>query len=193
MLAISNRTAGTWAMTLTEVIVYCFLLAVFSVTAFLSMPASQNRSLENLEHATTEMSLVMTRLSKEMSNSSRSRVIVSTEPRGVVFLSASTPAREVFTYNSSGELLWEGWVGYFLVKGELLRTWQPLKVPAVVASVGSAPMTQELLGARPVPVARGINEFRVVPEKGNVFRITARLEIQGSSMELQSGVVVRNR
>ncbi len=180
------------ALTLTELVVYCFLLAAFSVTAFLSLPVQSGRQVADLEHAAGETSILLTRIGQELANGSQGSLQTFTEPPGVVFLSAVPSRGGAFQYASDGRILWQGWVGFFLQDEVVVRAYRPLSTPAVLSAAGTRPTPAQLLARESRPVAREVKSFAAHRSASGAITLQVRVEEGGSSMDLETSVAARN-
>lgn len=196
-MSAASRQRPWWrddrALTLTELVVYCFLLAAFSVTAFLSLPVHTGRQVADLEHAAGESSILMTRIGQELANGSRGSVQISTEPPGVMFLSAVPSQGEAFQHRpQDAAILWQGWVGFFWQDETVVRAYQPLSAPMVRSEVETRPSPTQLLAQESRPVAREVRAFAAQREASGAVTLQVRVEEAGTSMDLETSVAARN-
>jgi hypothetical protein len=180
-------------MTLTELIVYCLLLSLFGLMLFLNLPHRTDATTEDMHQAATIASKALARLSLELGNASASSVTQSKTPPGVMFLSANADGYSSFSYLSTGELAWLGWIGYFLDGGKLERVWYPFKAGVVRSAVTSTPVALELLRTgSPQILADGVAGFTVTAQSDNLWQFDLELSIEGSELTLTSGTGARN-
>ena len=180
-------------MTLTEVVVYCVLLGVFTVMLFTNLPQRGNQASEDLRLATTVTGKILSDLTLELSNASSTSVAVSQSPVGIQFLSAQQNLASSFSYTSGGELAWRGWIGYFLRKGDLIRVWYPLSAAVERSSVGTAPTAATMLASGKIEtIARGVKTLVVSSPAANLWQIEIVFDVGGSQVTLSSAAGARN-
>lgn len=189
----SRPSRDSLGMTLTEVMVYCILLSIFSMMVFLNLPQHTNATLVDLHEATTVANKALTRMTLEIGNASASSVSVTASPMGVMFLSGSSDGYGSFGYTSAGELAWRGWVGYFLDSTRLTRVWYPLPAPVARSAVSTPPTPATMLagGTRTVVCDR-VSRFVVSLPEANLWECELTLRVTGSEATLISGAGARN-
>jgi hypothetical protein len=96
-----SKSRRPLAMTLTEVLVYCALLSMFTMLLFISLPTRDSATSEDLRNATSKADAVLERLTLELGNASASSVSHSVSPSGIIFRS---PTRR--------QASWRGKVGW---------------------------------------------------------------------------------
>ncbi len=180
-------------MTLTEVVVYCVLLGVFTVMLFTNLPQRGNQTSEDLRLATSMAGKMLNDLTLELSNASSTSIVVSSSPAGVQFLSAQRDLSSSFSYTSSGELAWQGWIGYFLQKGDLVRVWYPLSSAVDRSSAGTAPTAATMLASGKLEtIGRGVKSFVVSSPAANLWQIEIIFDVGGNQVTLSSASGARN-
>ena len=180
-------------MTLTEVLVYCTLLGLFATMLFANLPQRGNQTTEDLRVATGQATQALRRVTLELSNASSSSVAAVSSPSGVIFLSAQANTATNFSYTSSGELAWQGWVGYFLQSGSLVRVWYPFSSGMARASVGTAPTAATMLAAgTSATICRGVNSFTITSPEANLWQAEIGLTVRGNMVTVSSGAGARN-
>lgn len=180
------------AMSLMEVVVYCFLLSIFTGAIFLALPGRITRDTQDLDQAGARGGIALTRLTRELANSSASSIEITEDPPAIVFASAEpssgSNSSRSFGY-SSDELSWRWWVAYVL-EDKTLNRYQ--------TSFGGSQLSkppspkQVMAGAKPSKVADGVAEFAVKQPEAGVWQFYLRLEESGSFMQLQTAVGPRN-
>ena len=171
-------------MSLVEVMVYCLLLALFSAIAFVSLPGRATRTTQELQDATSQASLALTRLVGELDNSLANTV--TSDERSIYFLSA-TPEKGRLRYDSEGELLWQGWVAYVYDKPTLTRYWLPLASESVKSGVGKTPSLDQIRSGSSRVVARGVTYFSITRESTSFWVFQARVEVGAAFHRLRTG------
>ena len=177
------------AMSLMEVVVYCCLLSLFSVMLFLTLPVRSGNSQLALQEAYNEGAATLRLISRELANSSRSKLVIDKSGDELSFLSAAPEDGGAFEYDTQGNIQWTGWLTYGEQKFSLFRYWSPFSKPSPLSSV----LSLAQLGRGPAEVVvRDLQSFRVWEEPTGCcnFRLTIRVE--ESSVEVGAAVVVRN-
>jgi hypothetical protein len=180
-------------MTLTEVMVYCTLLSLFSLMLFVNLPNRGNATSEDLRAAASKADTVLEKMTLELGNASATSVTSSKSPTGIMFLSASGDGFTAFQYTTAGELAWHGWVGYFQEGDSLLRVWYPFKSGVARSAVTTTPSPSEMLkvGNRQV-MGNGISALTISVPEANLWQIELKLAVDGSETTLVSGAAARN-
>jgi hypothetical protein len=180
-------------MTLTEVIVYCVLLSLFSIMLFVNLPNRGNATAEDLHEVATEADYALKRLTLEAGNTSATSLTITKSPSGVVFLAANDDGYSNFTYTNAGEIAWKGWVGYFLQGDDLIRVWYPFKSGVARAAVTTAPNPSEMIASESRQVlCDKVTSFSIINAEANLWQFELKLNIDGSQATLTSGAAARN-
>lgn len=180
-------------MSLAEVVVYCMLLTVFSLMLFTNLPQRDSLTREDLRTATNQAASVLSRWTVELSNASANSIAVSSSPPGVLFLSAQADRSSNFQYTSSGELAWQGWVGYFQQGSNLVRVWYPLPAGAARSTIATTPTPSMLLASGSTSTISGkVKNFSVTSPQANLWQADLQIDVKGSSVVLSSAVGARN-
>lgn len=180
-------------MTLTEVCVYCTLLSLFALMLFVNLPTRGNANAENLRAATSKADTLLERLTLELSNASASSVQTHTSPAGVLFLAATRDGFTSFTYTSTGDLAWLGWVGYFQDGNKLERVYLPLKSASARSAVTTTPSYEEMVkvGTRQV-LTDDLVSFAVTSPEFNLWQLDVKLSLDGNQVALSTATGARN-
>lgn len=180
-------------MTLVEVVVYCMLLTVFSLMLFTNLPQRDSLTREDLRTATNQAATVLSRWAVELSNASASSISVTSSPPGVLFLSAQADRATNFRYLSSGELAWQGWVGYFQQGSNLVRVWYPLPAATARSAVVTTPSpTMMLASGKSSTISQKVRRFVVTSPQANLWQAELRVDVKGNSVGVSSAVGARN-
>lgn len=188
-----TRARRPLGMTLTELTVYCSLLSLFAVMLFVNLPTRGSATSEDLRAATSKGEAVLERLTLELGNASATSVTNSVSPPGIRFLAAAADGFTPFAYTAAGELAYQGWVGYFLDKGRLVRVWLPLGSASARTAVTTTPTASALLQTgKANVVCDDVNAFSVILAEANLWQIELKLNVDGSIATLVSGAGARN-
>ncbi len=180
-------------MSLVEVVVYCGLLTLFSIMLFTNLPHRDSVSREDLRTAANVASRILDQWSVELSNASGNSIVVTTSPSGMIFLSAQDNRSSNFSYTSSGDLAWQGWVGYFQQGSSLVRVWYPLSGGTTRSAVASAPSpTVMLASGTSRTLSKNLKSFSVTAPQANLWQAKIQIDVKGNSVDLTSAVGVRN-
>lgn len=180
-------------MTLTEVLVYCILLSLFLLLLFINLPTRGSVSSEDLRQAAASADNALERLTKELSNASATSVSSVASPPGVVFLVATNNGASNFTYTTSGELAWRGWVGYFLVDKALVRVWHPLGSAVDRSGVTTTPTYATMVASKKQSKLIGnVGGFTVSLPEANLWQFDLKMSVKGNITTVTSGAAARN-
>ncbi len=181
-------------MTLTEVCVYCTLLSIFALMLFINLPTRGAATSEELRAAVSKADTVLERLTLELGNASANSVTqVKTAPAGLIFLTASIDGFEDFTYTSTGDLAWLGWVGYFQVDDKLVRLYYPFKAGVARSAITSTPTYAEMVkGGSGKVLCDDVSGFNITLPEANLWQFDLQLTVGGSQVTFTSGGGARN-
>lgn len=189
-----SRSRNAWqGMTLTEVVVYCTLLSIFSLMLFINLPTRSDVNSEDLRVATAKADDMLERLTLELGNSSATSVSSLLSPTGVRFLSASEDGFSNFSYTNDGQIAWLGWVGYFWHEQRISRVWYPFKSPMARSSIASAPSYAEMMaGGSQRIVCERVSNFAITSPETGLWQFQVELLVGQSRAALVSGAGARN-
>lgn len=177
------------AMSLLEVVVYCFLLSLFSVMLFLTLPVRNADSHMALQEANNEGAAALRLISRELANSSRSKLMVDSKGQGLSFLSGTPEDGGAFEYDTQGQVLWTGWLSYSVQKSSLVRYWRPFSKPSPLSSVLAL---NQMGSVAPEVVIRDLQEFKVWEQPSGCCNFRLAITVDRSSVEVGAAVLVRN-
>lgn len=178
-------------MTLTEVLIYCAILGLFSGMLFLSLPSRTNASLSDLEEATVRAGAVLERVSVEVSNSSSQTVQMTSDLPGLVFATATDDRSKPYSY-SGEEIAWRGWIGYLHEDTVLRRYWLPFGAPRPAELLGPQPTVAELKSGQGVVVLTEVESFEAHLAESGLWRVALTTRVGGSTSLVETAVGVRN-
>jgi hypothetical protein len=156
---------------------------------FLTIPVRSGNSQMALQEAYNEGAATLRLISRELANSSRSKLIVDRTGRELSFLSAAPEDGGAFEYDTQGNIQWTGWLTYAQGKSSLVRYWRPFSRPS---SLSALPSLTQMGGVPAETVIRDLQSLKVWEEPAGCcnFRLTIRVE--ESNVEVGAAVVVRN-
>lgn len=107
-----RRTTGT---TLIEIMVYAALLGMFFYCIYGVLIASMRYF--RIARATVEIQQqamnAIANLSRDISQTKAEKIIIDTNPTGIIFPSP-VDSEGKYSFDSSGELLWQKWICYYI-------------------------------------------------------------------------------
>lgn len=177
--------------TLIELVVYCGLLSIFTAVFVFSLPSRDNKTLENLSYSAEQSGLVLSQMSRELSNSSAARTSIVEAGKGVGFPTAIDDTHPVYTYDAAGSLIWRNWVAYYLKGTSLSRYEASLNKAVTIDAVPAFPGFSAMSTGRVGLVCPDVDEFRVELSK-STYLVTLTVSVEGERVRNVSAMAPRN-
>jgi len=171
-----NSTGFTMAEILTSIAL--FTLFITGIYGILISSMKEYAVVETSVRLQQEACNAQSSLIVALYSSTQSKVIISNNPAGLMFPTAQNDSN-YYTFDSSGQLMWQGWVCYYLKsqgngKYYLIKklksitptsTLGPPPYSGIVGNFANDNTLPELI------IARNLSKLEVV-KSGNVFNIT---------------------
>ncbi len=183
--------ADSKGLSLIETVIFCSLLSLFSVVAFLSLPGRSNRASLALQEASQEGGIALRKLTNELANSSTASVRTLDPQTGLVFLTAVPDGGIEFQYSSKGEIEWSGWVAYIEQDGALVRHSFPFSQVSYLNTT-EAPRFGSYRYSGGQPMVRSLASLQFKEDAPGLWQIYLTVSVESSKMELRTATQVRN-
>lgn len=178
--------------TLTEVLVYCALLSIFSTIFFLSLPGRGFQSSEDIQQASQSANFALNALSSRISNSAATHIRTHEKPSGLIFLSAQVKSGAPFEYTKSGELGWLQWEGVFWEEDQLVSYSIPFEQATALTSVEKAPSWEEFSKYKRRVLVQNVRAFKYDVNKYGSWILFLEVQSGQSWQQLRTGAKPRN-
>lgn len=177
--------------TLVEMVVYCGLLSIFAALFLVSLPSRENASLENLSYSAEQSGLVLSKIHRDVCNSSALLASMIEGGEGMALPSALDAANEEYSYDNQGEMLWRSWVAYKSHERALNRFEYPFKRAVSRSGVEPFEELSRLSQGGVRLMASDVAEFQVERVK-ETFKVTLTIDVQGERVRNVTSMAPRN-